>query len=196
MTIVYFDYVQRSCRSPYCLLRFTNCPTCITLRQRLLVDYARPLPLPNWDINRTQPRAEQSRVLATTTTTCYLQPSGAGSLWVGHSSDGKAEATRWMIGEPCYSDVRPSVRCTVRIVSCWFIRTPLDLNQLHATTSLLTGSQALLISRSRFAGQSLLNNMYCNSFVISFHALPENLDLLSCSLTTHLSTQYIYVHYV
>ena len=31
MTIVYFDYVQRSCSSLYRLLRFTNRPTYITL---------------------------------------------------------------------------------------------------------------------------------------------------------------------
>ena len=31
MTIVYFDYVQRSCSSLYRLLRFTNCSTYITL---------------------------------------------------------------------------------------------------------------------------------------------------------------------
>jgi len=29
--IVYFDYVQRSCSSLYRLLRFTNCPSYITL---------------------------------------------------------------------------------------------------------------------------------------------------------------------
>ena len=31
VTIVYFDYVQRSCISLYRLLRFTNCPTYITI---------------------------------------------------------------------------------------------------------------------------------------------------------------------
>ena len=31
MTIVYFDYVQRSCSSLYRLPRFINCPTYITL---------------------------------------------------------------------------------------------------------------------------------------------------------------------
>jgi len=32
VTIVYFDYVQRSCSSLYRLPRFINCPTYITLQ--------------------------------------------------------------------------------------------------------------------------------------------------------------------
>ena len=36
VTIVYFDYVQRSCRSLYRILRFTNCPTYITFNFHLL----------------------------------------------------------------------------------------------------------------------------------------------------------------
>jgi len=35
--IVYFDYVQRSFSSLYCLLRFTSCPTYITLHYEVLV---------------------------------------------------------------------------------------------------------------------------------------------------------------
>jgi len=34
--IVYFDYIQRSCSSLYRLLRFTNCPTYITLSYKLV----------------------------------------------------------------------------------------------------------------------------------------------------------------
>ena len=34
LTIVYFDYVQRSCSSLYCLLRFINRPTYITLHYK------------------------------------------------------------------------------------------------------------------------------------------------------------------
>jgi len=37
VTVVYFDYVQRSCSSLYHLLRFTNCPTYITLLLLLLL---------------------------------------------------------------------------------------------------------------------------------------------------------------
>ena len=39
MTIVYFDYVQRSCSSLYRLPRFINCPTYITLHYSYLQRY-------------------------------------------------------------------------------------------------------------------------------------------------------------